>query len=251
MQLLKVSIPQTAFNAIPENERRFIVSLGYLANALNILNKLLAIVIRPAPPTEPERLGAHTLMGYLARQLAGYLNEGWALLRCVYWRRGVCQTYDAQLLPEATEALSRIKRYFSRSNAIHLIRNNYAFHLPGAQTCAAAPTLRAEDSYEVFFAEASGNCLYWGAEVLAMWNLFEQVGDGDAEAGSRRVFDDVLAVSGDFVSFADGCIHAFAIRHKMAAPPVEQLEFVLRDVAAIDELRLPYFVRQGQRGKHV
>ncbi len=221
---------------------QFIVSLGYLTNELNLLNKLLAIAIKPSVPSEPERMGAHTTTGVLLRLLAGLLKEGWTLLQCAYWGGKVSRDYETHLPSETRAAMERIKRYFSGGNLIDTIRSAYAFHLPVTKLAAAVTALSPEDDFDILFAEANGNCLYWGSEALAMWELCQQAGAGDAEDGMDRVFREVLEISDAFSSLAAGCIHVFATRHDLAGAGVRRQQFELADIHDIESMRLPFFV---------
>ena len=74
--VLKIPVPKDRLRAMPEEERALLILLGYVANQINLLSKLVIFSSnKPPDGVEHALCAAQTQM--LARLAIGVLNEGW------------------------------------------------------------------------------------------------------------------------------------------------------------------------------
>ena len=244
MDIVKVSIPRDVVEGLKPEERDFVVSIGYLTNQINVLNKLLLIANRHHGDNEVEESGKVMTIGFLLRVLAGYLSEGWELLQTMYFGSKLSMEYDKKLPGAGAEALVELKRYFSNANLIRTIRSEFAFHIPTGHLQSALD--KDQEALEFYIAEATGNCLYMGAESLAMWELVENAGGGDHAAGMNKLFDEILEMSGWYSTFTNNCLLVFSSSSKMESAAVIKEVLQIDDVPDFNILQLPYLIDKSE-----
>ena len=130
IQVYRIPVPKERLRAMPKDERVLLLLLGYVANQVSMLQKLLTFATNRTPAEELEQhaSGAQTQM--LVRLTVGALNEAWELVRTRFIENTMAQDYLNPLDPAGQEAFTALKRQFSGSNLLNKIRKNYAFHYP-------------------------------------------------------------------------------------------------------------------------
>jgi hypothetical protein len=128
MELTKIQIPKDRFRRIPKDEQVLFVLLGHLANELNVLGKLMGWC-HNAPRASQAEADAHLMQTvFLAKLLAGKLNEGWETFRRGFFGAGLSKEYHPLIEKPQRSDLDQLKRYFDRrDNAVRLVRN-LTFH---------------------------------------------------------------------------------------------------------------------------
>ena len=127
--VLKVPVSKDRLRAMPEDERALLILLGYVANQINLLSKLVIFSSNKTPDgVEHALCAAQTQM--LARLAIGVLNEGWELISKRFLGSRIGRDYRPRLDAEGKAALDQLQKTFGGSNVINKIRTNYAFHHP-------------------------------------------------------------------------------------------------------------------------
>lgn len=240
MDIVKVSIPKVVLDQVPPTEKNFIASISYMTNQICLLQKLLLIANKPQVRNEVEESGNVMTIGFLLRMLAGHVNEGWELIQKAYFKAKLSKTYEGKLPEAGSTALSSMKEYFKNKNLVRTVRSRFAFHVPTDHLESALE--KDTEPLEFYFAEATGNCLYMGAEALAMWELIEAAGGGDHAAGMDKFFEEVLNVSRWYTTFANNCLQVFFDGIGMENEGLTRKTIQIEEVAEWAELRLPYLV---------
>jgi len=127
--VLKVPVSKDRLRAMPEDERALLILLGYVANQISPLSKLVIFSSNKTPDgVEHALCAAQTQM--LARLAIGVLNEGWELISKRFLGSRIGRDYRPRLDAEGKAALDQLQKTFGGSNVINKIRTNYAFHHP-------------------------------------------------------------------------------------------------------------------------
>src|SRR5215208_5596014 len=112
MKVQRVSLSASALDSMSEAERVFFVFLGHISNEIGILNKLLLWSVTVSEVKAPEQQAWITRSMFLARVLAGKLNEANEVLKKRFSRATLGGSYEPDLPPAAGAALTEIRRYF-------------------------------------------------------------------------------------------------------------------------------------------
>src|SRR5215510_7875427 len=128
MKVYEIPISKRQLDAIPADERVFFFQIGHLANELSTLNRLLLFVSNSNGITDLERRARNAQAMLLIRLCSGKLFEGWQMLQRDFFGSKLSKEYEPLMDESGRNSLTEIKRYFSKSNLIKDIRDNFAFH---------------------------------------------------------------------------------------------------------------------------
>src|SRR6516162_4432055 len=143
--VLKVPVSKDRLRAMPEDERALLILLGFVANQINLLSKLVIFSSNKTPNGVEHTLSAaQTQM--LARFGIGVLNEGWELISKRFLGSPIGRDYRPRLDAVGSAALIELQKAFGGSNVINKIRSNYAFHHPYNSDVNAAFDIAANDA---------------------------------------------------------------------------------------------------------
>ena len=107
--LMKIPVSKDRLRAMPEDERALLILLGYVANQINLLSKLVIFSSNKTPDGVEQALsGAQTQM--LARLVIGVLNEGWELISKRFLGSPIGRDYRPRLVTVAKPRLTSCKR---------------------------------------------------------------------------------------------------------------------------------------------
>jgi hypothetical protein len=125
LNIEKLTLPVSAINAMPADERSALLLLGLFLNEVNWLRKLLARAVSPTLD-EPEEQANFALTVLLATTLVGKVHEGWDRIT----EGKLCNTIDKlPLTDELTQLKTKITDRLSGKVFLR-IRNSIAFHYP-------------------------------------------------------------------------------------------------------------------------
>jgi len=197
---------------IPSHERSLFLCLAHLANEINTFHKLMLWSGKFTPGNDAETNGQISLMLMFLKLLAGKLYEGHKLLKKRFYGTELSRDYKPSLPPDAQDALDEIKKYFSRSNTIKHVRNNYAFHYSPDELSITLPSV--PDELEVYIQEGGrANNLYYFAEVLITRALFQSMGLEDEQVAYHQLMEEVVKVANWFNIVCDSLMLEFLRRY--------------------------------------
>ena len=75
----RIPVPKDRLRSMPKEERVLLLLLGYAANQLSMLQKLLHFATNRTPPEEIEQYATGVQTQMLVRLTVGALNEAWSL----------------------------------------------------------------------------------------------------------------------------------------------------------------------------
>jgi hypothetical protein len=130
IDVLRIPVSKETLRTMPKTERALFLLLGYAANQINLLSKLVIFSSNKTPPDQTEQMlsGAQTQM--LGRLTIGVLHETWELIHKRFLGSPLGKEYTPKLDAGGTVALEKLKKTFGGSNILNKIRSNYAFHHP-------------------------------------------------------------------------------------------------------------------------
>lgn len=148
----------------------------------------------------------------LLAHLAGTLNEAHQVVVKSYFLPTVSKKYAPLLSLQATEALSRIKTFFSsKNNLVSHLRNNFGFHYDRKHIIDMVKCFPAEWEHHVFLPHALNNAFVEFGQTCSMNALFKSTGASDGSEGLFHVFDVLVnKVMRDFIVFFHGVLQAMS-----------------------------------------
>lgn len=243
MKLFKIEIPKPKLSLIPENERIFFIQLTNMLNDLNILQKLIYFSSKGADD-EIVRAGQNSQALFLIKMQAGKLFEGWRLIQDNFFGTKLSKNYEKDLSDLGRNSLTKLKRYFGRTNLISLIRNEFAFHYSlnaSSKIKRLIDDIRDSEVFEIFLSENHGNCLYYISHVLVNTAILRSIDSSDFAGALDKLLKDINQVTRWFLDFLGDCVKIIIEKYL----GLEQKEIEIPEPPNIDEVALPYFVKKG------
>ena len=138
LDVVRMPMTKERLKQLTKEERTFLLLLGYTANQITVLWKLIIFSTNRTPtnPVEQRITGAQTQI--LVRQIIGVLWETWTLVQKRFIGSRLGHTYTPLLQKTGQEALNSLKKHFGSSNILSVLRNNYSFHHPNDADMDAA-----------------------------------------------------------------------------------------------------------------
>jgi hypothetical protein len=218
IDVLRVPVSKNGLRAMSQRERSLFLLLGFAANQITLLSKLVIFSTNKTPDGVEQSLsGAQSQM--LARLLIGVLHEAWELIRRQFLESKIGKDYQPRLDAGGREALERLKKHFGGSNVLAKLRNNYVFHHPydvkmmDAAFESAATDPAWDGEWNWFFSHSNFNSFYFMSDVVALHGIMNAVGETDLVAAQTKIMGDVSQVSQDMTQFIMALTAALWIRH--------------------------------------
>jgi hypothetical protein len=206
MEVYEIPISEKQLDSIPAEERIFFIQIGHLANELSTLNRLLLFVSNSNGATDLERRARNSQALLLVRLCSGKLFEGWQMLLRDYFGSKLSKEYDPLLDESGRNSLTEIKRYFSKSNLIKDIRDNFAFHYPAADLRKQLQRTNDNDTLYIYLGHAHGNSFYSFAVVLVGSTMLSKVQGADPQKAMDTLFGDPINAIRWFLDFIGSCM---------------------------------------------
>lgn len=244
MKIRRIHLPKEAVAKMAAPDRDFLILAGHMQNEINSVHKVFAWCLHGGRLSSDISItslanGAQAMI--YARVLAGKLCEAWGELAKAWFSTKLSQRLEPKLHPVAREASTKLKSYFSRSNAIHRVRNSFAFHYSATAVGTNWETVADDLTFEVILGGTVGNNLYLGAELAANAALLKAIDPVDPEQGLRVFFDEVQSTAANFTVFFEGVI--MVILEDLFGKDIGQLgrEEEIFPTLAYAQVEVPYF----------
>jgi hypothetical protein len=243
MKIHRAPIDPEKFRSIPDDERALLVLLGHAVNEINVLNKTFYLACQH--PDEPLwRVHAHVSQSLVfARALTGKLWETWMLLQNGYFGTALSRKYQDKLGDEATQALDRLKQYFSRNNLIKTIRDRFAFHYSLSDVNCIPSVLPTNDELVMYLAKDNGNTLFYFSDVIVNSALLEAINPGAPERAMDRLMTESAKVVSQINEAAGAIMATIVGGYLMAADGkllIEEIE--IGEPPLAEQVELPFFI---------
>jgi hypothetical protein len=240
IKINSLELPQDRLLAMPETERVFLFGIAHIANEVNMLQKL--IYWASNAPEQPEILKeAHMSQALmLAKILAGKLHEFWKFMEKAYFKSRVSQLWESKLDDEAKIILKDIKGYFSNSNCLNDVRNEFAFHYSDEMMKCGFEKAMQEEKWKIYLSDTVGNSYYYAADIVAHYAMLEQISPGNPPKAIDKILVELNKIAYLVTEFAGQC---WIIGVKLYLfPNGETMHLVeLRGAPRMEDVWIPFF----------
>jgi hypothetical protein len=243
---LKISrgdFPAVRLKRLAPEEQRLVVMAGHISNEISILQKILVACMNYRGKSAVAQDGYSTQNLVVAKVLGGKLLEAWQVLGRFYYGSQLSRRIGPELMEESRTAEAELKRYFSRENRLHKVRNTAAFHYSGDAVPDAIAALPDDLPLQIYLAEETGNSLYSFAEQPMFMEAFAESADESLQANFDEFIADTQRVGRDMAVFLQGCI-AFIWERLAADVSLREEEVPPQDVGGLHSTRMPFFLKE-------
>jgi len=246
IQIYRIPVPKECLRAMPKDERVLFLLLGYAANQLSMLQKLLNFATNRTPDAEVEQHATGTQTQMLVRLMVGALNEAWELVSTRFIQKPLAKEYLGRLDLAGQQAFDALKRQFGGSNLLNAVRNNYAFHYPKSDEAEsafeAAFNDRELDGYwNLYFSQHGFNSLFFLSDLIFVHGIGTKAGGTELAETQRKLMEQASAASANLIEFAKAFVAAAWLKH-FGAEMVAKDIVTVSDAPNVDEVWLPFFV---------
>jgi hypothetical protein len=196
IEVYHIPISKDQLRAMPSEERSFMLMLGYSANQVSMLQKLLMFSAGTRSPSETEQTLSAAQMQMLLRLLIGALHESWLLIKDRFLSGHMGRDYQARLDDGGRVALDNLKRAFGKSNVIPTIRNNFSYHFPETATIDAAfidacNDPGSDDLWSLYFSHYGFNSLFLVSDLMVMHGISNLIKEPNPSVAQKRIMKEV------------------------------------------------------------
>jgi len=246
VEIRAIELTGRQLEALPSEERVFLVQMGHLANTIMVLQKWLIFCQVRAPSQKIESEAATTQQMLVTRILSGVLYEGWQVIHESYFKAQLSKKYDAKLTDDGKKCLASLKKYFDGENKVKTVRNKSAFHFDRATVENELSLVERDKSYCLYLSGFQGNCLYYLSEELVGLAMLHSVQDGTGATEIpevlQRLFDELVHISRAFSGFIGACL-LLVVRENLPFLEWDNLKRIsVSDAPPLDQIRIPFFV---------
>ena len=246
VDVLQVPVPKDRLRCMPKDERTFFLMLGYIANQIIMLKKILIFSVNHEATDPIDEQLSRVQIEMLLSLMVGVLFEAWLLIERRFIRRPIGRDYQSALDEEGSSALSALKKKFGQSKLLAAMRNNFALHLPTDSDMerafeSAFGDQTFDDQWYLIFAGNKFNSSYMLCGLVFLHALFEALGEKDWAAGQIKIMKEVSEASDRILEF----VHAFtsAMLKKHIGPEMlATLKSKITDVPNLQNVVLPFLV---------
>lgn len=244
MKLLKINIPKSKLETIPEIEQVFFIQLTHFLNELNTLQKCVIVSNNKLTSlTSIEKRSQISQAHFFIRTLAGKLYEGWKMIRKDFLETQLSREYENLLSQKGKESLSELIGYFNdEKNKVRLIRNKFAFHYDKEKIKEEIDKIPQEELLEMYISKHRGNCLYSLSDIIVNWAILNSIDSSNSQRAMDELIGDIaIKVSRWFQEFGGDCVRIIGEKLELDYTEVE-----IPEPPSIDEVKLPYFVKRAE-----
>jgi hypothetical protein len=245
MKIVRLVVDKQGVLTLDRTHRQFFFLAGHMFNEIVVLRRLL-LSSQKEESSGILRDARSTWSLVLLRLLAGKLWETRSVIKTHYHRPGIGDSPWLQGNDSISKPLGEIKRYFSQTNVINKIRNDFGFHysLPDADLSNYGP----DDHIEFLMGESRSNTIYYASEVVVTSDLFELLPDLTPKDSFDRIVKEIAYQSGLMLDLLNAYIGATCeflaekrggtgeIAEELSIPDPKSLEDAKLEIVIKDEL---------------
>lgn len=235
--------PAERLKRLAPEEQRIVVMAGHISNEISILQKILVACMNYRGESAVAQDGYSTQNLVVAKVLGGKLLEAWQVLGRLYYGSQLSRRIGPELIEESRTAEAELKRYFSRENPLHKVRNGAAFHYSGEAIPEAIAALPDDLPLQIYLAEGTGNSLYSFAEQPMFMEAFAESAGKSMQANFEEFIADTQHVARSMATFLQGCIDVFWDRLAVDINLREE-EVPAQDVGGLHSTRMPFLLKK-------
>ena len=243
--LYRVRVSNTRFSTIPEPERILFIRFGHCIDEINTLLRIF-LWSTPSEKLQKEEMNARLAQGLvIVRVLTGKLNEAYKLIDRDYFGGAISKKYNSLLDDSARNAVQNLRRYFSKTNLINTLRNQYSFHYLDKfnKVVKCLKKVPSEDDLIFYFAEDSRNSFYCSADVILRNAMLEDIEPDCPDQAQERLEKETVIVTGWLLTFLNW--YMYTVMTQNLGKNFEEMgakEIMIQKPPKDTDIELPYFV---------
>lgn len=250
MTVSRVKIPTHLIAALSDNERWAYYLMGYIANELNYILKLLVISLKSNESKERFRHMPEIIQSSMLFRLAmGKSHEAMLQLRTGEFRK-VFNSVISKHRPSANARWKEVNAAFNSSARwLGKLRNGTIFHYPTLDEWSKiiTPDSTWEDD-EFYFSKDAWDVYFDASEIVGQSWMLTMIGNGippTSKEDAQKKFEDMIntcvRLVGLLRTFVMDCLEVFIADYLLGSnPSVEQLGHVRG--TNIDSVTVPTWV---------
>jgi hypothetical protein len=246
IQVYRIPVPKDRLRSMPKAERAFLLLLGYAANQLWMLQKLLVFSSNKTPPNNAEQYLSAAQTQMLLRYIVGILNETWLLIERLFISRPLGNDYQSLLDADGQQALANLKRQFGASNLLNKIRNDFAFHYPKEAEVEEAFKTAFEDSdlddhWNIYLSEHGFNSFFFLSDLIMIHGIRKGTGSSNLIDAQKKVLKEAVSAVHNVFEFSKAFTAAVWIKN-FGAEMLAKDVINVNDAPKIGHVWIPFFV---------
>lgn len=245
MIIFKIELDKKSLKLIPKKERELLIFSSHGLNEINTLSKLFRLALQ-RPTTEPERQLMVMQSLFLARLLAGKLYELWSIFNKIFYGSKVSAQYFELFDDNVKTTLRDVKKYFSKSNTLSAIRNQYAFHYDEKSAEIGLESFPEHLPLHLYFDGTVENTVYAFADQLISYAALQSIDPDDNRNAINKFMDDTSVATKNFQTILTHCMQHVIDRHM---PNVFSKDRVTKSSVTAknwNDSYLPFFVEDAK-----
>jgi hypothetical protein len=248
-QMIKVYhivVDKEKLRAIPREERGFLLSLGYSANQVSMLQKFLMFSSNREPSTETERILSAAQTQMILRLLIGVLHETWGLIKERFEGAPLGADYEARLDEGGRAALAKLKATFETSKLMLLIRNNFSFHLPNDKALEAAfndacNDPNSDELWSLYFSQYGFNSHFLISDLMAVHGISLLIKEQGPISAQPRIMKEVVEGAENTFEFTKAFFAAAWLKNFGSTIDAKEI-IQIADPPTVGSVSIPFFI---------
>jgi hypothetical protein len=252
IEVFRIPVPKSQLRAIPQAERALLLLATHAVNQITTLIRLLTFSTNFVSENALENTLSAAQSQIILRFLFGATAEAWEMARRPPHQKIIGSEYLKIIPPEGAASYQKLNRLFGKSNLLHRIRNELAFHLPSVHTIETAFGEVPEDEDWAWYAATNySNSFYLASDFVISAGIIRETGEADVASAFGRVMDEVITASNELTEFFSYLIGGIVSRRLDPAilSPARGSGEIIRNAPGLRTFAIPFFTLDEPRSK--
>jgi hypothetical protein len=206
-KILRVILSKKKLGLMPAEEREVFLYFGHILNEITIFTRLMYIFANTKSNDEQNQAGKSAGIIILALVLAGKLHESWMFItQKIFSNERLNRIIKDNLDDENQEVLKKIKKQFSSTNSITILRNFYGFHYGKDIKLASSIDDVNSDLLAYLYNKDASNNLYFYSELIVQNSMLRSLKDAGFELSLIDLTGQLFETSADITMLGDSVL---------------------------------------------
>jgi hypothetical protein len=242
IQVLRVPVPPDLLRKMTNEERTFLLLMGYAENQISIMYKVLRFSTNFESENKIEQLASANQTQVMLRLLIGIIYEAW--IQLVNERFLQRSNITIKLTQKGEAAVAELRAHLSTSALLGKIRNSFAFHYPDDQYMNQAFKLASEDhalkdEWNWYLSDARTNTSYFVSEMVFLHAVMKAAEVSTLEEAQHKLMQEVLKIHGLLCDLFDDIGNRFM--EKYFSKPLDGFRATITEAPSLYEFALPFY----------
>jgi hypothetical protein len=246
LQIIRVPLSKKLLRTMPKEDRALVFLLGYAANQVTMVSKLMIFATNRTPPDAVEQLvtGAQTQM--LARMTIGVLSETWEMVRTRFLSQPISKDHVTRLSPSGQMVFEELKKHFGSSGLLSRLRNGFAYHYPSTDDLeagfeAASADAAFDDSWNWYLENTNYNSFYFASDIVVLHGMLIASGETSLVKAQEKIMGEVKIVSRLMPQFFGELLRSVLGKY-FGAELIGQICTEIKDAPGALDVWIPFYV---------